>query len=147
MALNLTGRTKINISKEIGVQTGKVVTAEGMALVKAMENGEECVKPADGGDGASFAGVSYGHVFTPMTLSMVEEFIAPEGGGDIKIANEPLADQYMVYDETSGTKLTEVSDSASMADGTFMITDKTITLHSAQEGHVIKVQSRMPSSA
>lgn len=143
MALDFLGRTKIKRSKEIPVQTGEVVTDEGMALVRAMENGEEVVKPATGGDGSEFKGFSYGHVFTPATLSLVEEYVVPDGGGEVKVAKMPLSGQYMVFDVTDSVELTETTDSVgAVSDGTYYLDDRTFTFDSAQGGHTVKIQYR-----
>jgi roadblock/LC7 domain-containing protein len=148
MALSFLGRTKIKRSSEVPVQSGQTVTDEGMALVKAMENGEMVVKPAAGGDGASFAGFSYGHVFTPVTLSVVEEVTVPEGGGSVTLQHEPMSGQYMVYDVTADSELSETADSVgAVASGEFYLDGKTLTFHEDEAEHTAHVQYRYEPTA
>lgn len=144
MALYLFGRSKIKRSKDIPVETGATVNAEGQALIRNLENGYEVVKPSTGGDGDKFVGVSYGHVFTPVNMSRVENLVVPASSPyEIELQNAPLSGQILVLD--GNTKLS-VGDPA-VEVNEYSISDKKITLHSDKTGKTIKVQYRYSPSA
>lgn len=75
--LDFTGKTKIVDSKEFPIVAGSVINAEGMALINAIVDGVERIKPCNYTDAGAFVGFSYGQTLTPIYKTKVEVLTVP----------------------------------------------------------------------
>jgi len=105
--LELLGNSRIIQSKEFPVVTGGTVTAEGLCLIQAFEDGLEKAGISNATTTNKFLGFSYGETFTPATKSKVETLSVPASSTyTITLAHVPTAGQIRIYDNTGSAVIT-----------------------------------------
>ncbi len=145
MGINLDAKSVIKQSKEFPVLTGDTITAEGIALVQAFENGIEKVKLSAGSSAEIFMGFSYGEVFTPLTKSLVENGVVPASSPyTITVTREPISGQLFIYDETGSVEIT-AGNPTNLNE--YSISGKVVTFNVGKAGAAIRFQYRYAPTA
>lgn len=139
--LNLQGKTVIVSSKEFSVQAGSLIGAEGIALARAEENGEEVVIPSTGSSDV-FMGFSYGQTMTPLTKSLVQSLVVP-AALTVTLDKEPVSGQIFI---TNGTTEQTAGNPATTANE-YSISGKVITFHADQEDATMTTTIRYSPTA
>lgn len=143
--LQMYGLTKILASKEFPVASGNTITAEGLVLVQAFEDGVEKVKPATGADGEIYVGFSYGSLYTPITKSIVEEFIVPAAAPfTVTLQHAPLAGQIRVADTSAAVNLTPGAVSNATE---FAVAGNVVSFNASRASHSVQVTYRFAPTA
>lgn len=124
--------TRPQVSQEEVLAAGAVLPSEGCVLVRAVVNGQPCVRPSGTGTTEVFAGIAQTntsmHVFAEATAVRVET-ITLNGAGFAELGQSPLAGTSYVWNETDG---------AAVLAAAFVITGSTIT-SAANAGKVITI--------
>ncbi len=137
--LNLNHRTKIIVSKEIGIATGYTVPQEGMALIQAFENGDEKCLPAAGAGGEILLGFSYHETRTPLVKSRVESKVCPASAPyTIALTSTPLTGQLSVVNDVPTVQAAGNPANANE----YSIAANVMTFHAGQAGLTIKTVYR-----
>ncbi len=139
---NFIGRTKIMDSKELPIQPGYQVTAEGLALVSALDNGFEYVYPCQGVVGERFVGFSYSYTLTPTVLTTVEYYNVPATPPyTINLSYIPVAANGSIPAQiyvNNGTVGLTIGDPSTVATA-YSIAGTSLTFNAAQAGLLMSI--------
>jgi len=135
-------RTFYNRAVEKAVATGATVAKEGLALVSAIENGAEVVKPSTGASSDKFVGFSLLTNVTPDVLNKYVEATIPAASPyTVTIEHSSLVSgQIVANDLTAGEQLTLGDPAAN--DDEFSVSGTTLTFNAARAGHSIVIGYR-----
>jgi len=145
LKLNATRPDKI---VEKNVTTGYSVGAEGMALMQALEAGEETVRPSAGTAPDIFVGFSWAHNIVPSIVSRVDAITVPASPGPYtgQLKTNLVAANIMVLRVGDSTVLTE-GDATNADEYSVNDTTGVITFNSADAEEAMIVTYRYSPSA
>lgn len=154
--LNMEGKTKIVESKEFGVASSSgTIGAEGLAVVQAFEDGVEKIKVSAGVAKEVFMGFSYGSVFTPVNLTVVESLVVPEAPFQLTLLQSPVGQdaatiQMCVISSIGGELAWEAYNAVSpppTGQTVYQINGKTLILGEDEEGGTLTVTYKYAPTA
>jgi hypothetical protein len=144
--LDFTGKTKVVDSKEFPIVAGSTIAAEGMALINALVDGVEHIKPCNGTDAGAFVGFSYGQTLTPVYKTKVETLTVPATSPyTTSLVNTPVSGQIYIANSVPTEQVAGTPGALSANE--YSISGTTITHHAGQAGLVITVTYKYTPTA
>lgn len=129
-------KTRLEASRQFPVASTFAITAEGMALVLANDNGVAAVKPSTAGTSDAFAGFSTSHTMVPSSALYYGSILAV--GTVLTLPNTPISGQIALYD---GAQILTAGNPATTANE-YSISGNVVTLHAGQSAKTITVRLR-----
>lgn len=129
-------KTRIEAARQYGVASTFSISAEGLAMVFANDNGVANVKPSTSGTSDSFAGFSSSHTMVPSSAIYIGDVTADDT--TLTLPYTPISGQLQLYD---GAQALAVGNPGTTANQ-YSISGATVTLHSGQTDAVISVRLR-----